>query len=54
MASASNQVVRPALEGVAVLLEEDGNSNSQARPALEEGELINDVFLYFVWSDVLR
>ena len=37
----SSQVVRPALEGVAVLLEEEGNSNSQeARQALEEGELI--------------
>ena len=38
----SSQVVRPALEGVAALLEEEeGNSNSQeARPALEEGELI--------------
>ena len=54
MEQTSSQEARPALEGVAVLLEEDGNSNSQARPALEEGELINDVFLYFVWSDVQR
>ena len=55
MEQTSNQVVRPALEGVAVLLEEEGNSNSQeARPALEEGELINDMFLCFVWSDVQR
>ena len=37
----SSQEARPALVGVAVLLEEEGNSNSQeARPALEEGELI--------------
>ena len=45
----SSQVVRPASVEVAVLLGEEGNSNSQeARPALEEGELINDMLVCFV------
>ena len=45
----SSQVVLPASVEVAVLLEEEGNSNSQeARPALEGGELINDMFVCFV------
>ena len=38
----SSQVVRPASVEVAVLLEEEGNSQ-EARPALEEGELITYV-----------
>ena len=42
-------MVRPVSGEVAVLLEEEGNSNSQeARPALEEGELIHDMFVCFV------
>ena len=43
----SSQVVRPASVEVAVLLGEEGNSQ-EARPALEEGELINDMLVCFV------
>ena len=43
----SSQVVRPASVEVAVLSVEEGNSQ-EARPALEEGELINDMLVCFV------
>ena len=46
MEQTSSQVVRPVSVEVAVLLGEEGNSQ-EARPASEEGELLNDLFVTY-------